>query len=51
MCVYIQETVTALRAAGYGRAAVIGEVLGLEEEGGGEGQGQHKSLIELVAGA
>ena len=40
---------TALRAAGYVRAAVIGEVLGLEEEEeeGGDGQGQ-QSLIELV---
>lgn len=51
MCVHIQETVGALRAAGYERAAVIGELLGLEEEDGGEGQGQQRSLIELVTGA
>lgn len=41
-----QETVEALRAAGYERAAVIGELLGLEEEGAAGEGGQ--SLIELV---
>ena len=41
-----QETVEALRAAGYERAAVIGELLGLEE--GAAGEGGQSSLIELV---
>lgn len=41
-----QETLKALQAAGYERAAVIGELLGLEEEGGEGGQ---QTLIELVA--
>lgn len=44
MYIYMQETVKALQAAGYERAAVIGEVLGVEYEEGRE------SLIELVVG-